>query len=102
MIAIVGGIPLTRLPGTVSKKRPPLSPGSQSGCSIPETPGKMSGAPITLPGRHVINAALAVAIVVIIVWFARSESYAAFWLLALAAFAFGVLIYEYACGAHPL
>jgi NAD(P) transhydrogenase subunit beta len=53
---------------------------------------RMSGAPITLPARHVINAALAVAIVVIIVWFARSESYLAFWLLALTAFAFGVLI----------
>jgi len=53
---------------------------------------RMSGAPITLPGRHVINGALAIAIVVIIVWFARSESYLAFWLLALTAFAFGVLI----------
>jgi len=53
---------------------------------------RMSGAPIILPARHVINVALAVAIVVIIVWFARSESYLAFWLLALASFAFGVLI----------
>jgi NAD(P) transhydrogenase subunit beta len=53
---------------------------------------RMSGAPITLPGRHVVNGALAVAIVVIIVWFARTESYAAFWLLALTSFAFGVLI----------
>jgi NAD(P) transhydrogenase subunit beta len=54
--------------------------------------GRMSGAPIILPARHAVNIALAVAIVVIIVWFARSESYLAFWLLALAAFAFGVLI----------
>jgi H+-translocating NAD(P) transhydrogenase subunit beta len=54
--------------------------------------GRMSGAPILLPARHLINIALAVAIVAIIVWFARSESYAAFWLLALTAFAFGVLI----------
>jgi len=53
---------------------------------------RMSGAPITLPGRHVINGALAVGIVVIIVWFARTESYLAFWLLALTSFAFGVLI----------
>jgi NAD(P) transhydrogenase subunit beta len=53
---------------------------------------RMSGAPIILPARHAINLALAVAIVVIIVWFARSESYLAFWLLALTAFAFGVLI----------
>jgi NAD(P) transhydrogenase subunit beta len=53
---------------------------------------RMSGAPIILPMRHVINVALFVAIVLIIVWFARSESYLAFWLLALASFAFGVLI----------
>jgi NAD(P) transhydrogenase subunit beta len=52
----------------------------------------MSGKPILLPARHVINAALALAIVLIIVWFVRSESYLAFWLLTLAAFAFGVLI----------
>ena len=53
---------------------------------------RMSGAPIILPLRHVINLALFVAIVLIIVWFVRSESYLAFWLLALAAFLFGVLI----------
>src|SRR5438552_6659123 len=53
---------------------------------------RMSGAPILLPLRHVINLALFVAIVLIIVWFVRSESYFAFWLLTLAAFAFGVLI----------
>jgi H+-translocating NAD(P) transhydrogenase subunit beta len=52
----------------------------------------MSGAPILLPARHAINLALAVAIVVLIVWFVRAESHVAFWLLALAAFAFGVLI----------
>jgi H+-translocating NAD(P) transhydrogenase subunit beta len=54
--------------------------------------GRMSGKPIILPMRHVINIALAIAIVLLIVWFARSESYAAFWLLALASFAFGALI----------
>src|SRR5262250_1508862 len=54
--------------------------------------GRMSGAPIILPLRHVINLALAAAIVFLIVWFARSESYTAFWLLAFASFAFGVLI----------
>ena len=53
---------------------------------------RMSGAPIMLPMRHAINIALAVAIVLIIVWFVRSESYFAFWLLTLAAFAFGVLL----------
>src|SRR5215475_3340580 len=54
--------------------------------------GRMSGAPIILPVRHVINIALALAVVLLIVWFARSESHLAFWLLALASFAFGALI----------
>ena len=54
--------------------------------------GRMSGAPIILPMRHAINLALFVAIVLLIVWFARSESHLAFWLLALAAFTFGALI----------
>ncbi|HWP14324.1 MAG TPA: NAD(P)(+) transhydrogenase (Re/Si-specific) subunit beta [Xanthobacteraceae bacterium] len=53
---------------------------------------RMSGAPILLPLRHVINAALFVAIVLIVIWFVRTESYFAFWLLTLAAFLFGVLI----------
>src|SRR6202790_2491129 len=54
--------------------------------------GRMSGAPIILPARHAVNIALAVAIVVIIVWFARSESHLAFWLLAFTAFAIGGLL----------
>ena len=54
--------------------------------------GRMSGAPIILPARHAINIALALAIVVLGVWFVRAESYPAFWLLIFAAFAFGVLI----------
>ncbi len=53
---------------------------------------RMSGAPIMLPARHAINIALAVAIVVLIVWLVRAESHLAFWLLVLAAFLFGVLI----------
>ena len=54
--------------------------------------GRMSGAPILLPLRHLINLALFAAIVLLIYWFARTESYFAFWLLALASFAFGALI----------
>src|SRR5436853_1131153 len=53
---------------------------------------RMSGAPILLPLRHMVNLTLFVAIVLIIVWFVRTESHFAFWLLALAAFLFGVLI----------
>jgi len=54
--------------------------------------GRMSGAPILLPARHAINIGLAVLIIALIVWFVRAESHLAFWLLALAALAFGVLI----------
>jgi NAD(P) transhydrogenase subunit beta len=54
--------------------------------------GRMSGAPIILPARHAINIALAVGMVVLIVWLVRTESHLAFWLLAFAAFVFGVLI----------
>jgi NAD(P) transhydrogenase subunit beta len=54
--------------------------------------GRMSGAPILLPARHAINIALALTIVLLIVWFARSESHLAFWLLVLASFVFGGLI----------
>src|SRR6516165_4214094 len=53
---------------------------------------RMSGTPIILPARHAINIALALAIVVLIVWLVRAESYTAFWLLVLASFLFGVLI----------
>ena len=53
---------------------------------------RMSGAPIILPARHAINIALALAIVVLIVWLVRAESHLVFWLLTLAAFLFGVLI----------
>src|SRR6201988_4852732 len=54
--------------------------------------GRMSGAPIILPGRHAINLGLAIAIVMLIVWFASSQAHIGFWLLALAAFVFGGLI----------
>ena len=54
--------------------------------------GRMSGAPIMLPARHVINIALAVAVVVLMALFARTESYTLFWLLVTASLLFGVLI----------
>src|SRR5258705_8212803 len=52
--------------------------------------GRMSGKPIILPMRHVINIGLFAAIFLLIFWFAHTESYFAFWLLTLASFAFGV------------
>ncbi len=54
--------------------------------------GRMSGKPILLPMRHVINVALAVLLILLIVWFVRAESRAAFWLITLVSFALGVLI----------
>ena len=54
--------------------------------------GRMSGKPITLPGRHVINIALAIALVALIVWFFEAQLYAAFWLIVAVSFLLGVLI----------
>jgi H+-translocating NAD(P) transhydrogenase subunit beta len=54
--------------------------------------GRMSGKPILLPLRHLINIVIAVLLVLCIVWFVRRESYAAFWILALLSFLLGVLI----------
>ena len=54
--------------------------------------GRMSGKPIMLPRRHIINIALAVLLVVLIVVFVTSTSTVAFWLIVLTALALGVLI----------
>src|ERR1700688_1495496 len=51
--------------------------------------GRMSGASIILPARHAVNIALAVLLVVLIVYFANSESHLAFWALTLTSFAIG-------------
>ncbi|PLX35894.1 MAG: NAD synthetase [Hyphomicrobiales bacterium] len=54
--------------------------------------GRMSGAPIMLPARHVINASVAIAIVLLIVAFVNTESQFLFWLITLLSFLIGVLI----------
>ena len=54
--------------------------------------GRMSGRPILLPLRHIINLALLAFLIFLIVWFVRSESYLAFWLITLTSFLIGVLI----------
>src|SRR5436190_8969810 len=54
--------------------------------------GRMSGAPITLPGRHVINLALAAALLFFIYGLVVSQSQMDFWLVAAIAFVFGALI----------
>ncbi|MHC5233197.1 NAD(P)(+) transhydrogenase (Re/Si-specific) subunit beta [Brucella sp. LJL56] len=54
--------------------------------------GRMSGKPIMLPGRHVINAVLAAAIVLLVVVLVNTESHFVFWLIVLLSLVFGVLI----------
>jgi NAD(P) transhydrogenase subunit beta len=54
--------------------------------------GRMSGAPITLPGRHIVNIALALALIYFIYGLVVSQSQIDFWLIALIAFVLGVLI----------
>jgi NAD(P) transhydrogenase subunit beta len=54
--------------------------------------GRMSGAPILLPMRHMVNIALGVLLVLLTIVFVLSESALVFWLIALTAFALGVLI----------
>ncbi len=54
--------------------------------------GRMSGKPIMLPNRHVINAALLILIVFFIINLAISESHFAFWAVVLLSLALGVLL----------
>ena len=54
--------------------------------------GRMSGAPILLPARHIINIGLALLIIYFIYGLAVTESHFDFWMITLLAFAFGVLI----------
>ncbi len=54
--------------------------------------GRMSGAPILLPQRHLINGGLGVALVLLIALFYATQSPAFFWLIALVSLALGVLL----------
>ncbi len=54
--------------------------------------GRMSGKPILLPARHLINIALAATLVALIVFFVQSGSQPLFWAIAILAFVFGVLL----------
>jgi H+-translocating NAD(P) transhydrogenase subunit beta len=54
--------------------------------------GRMSGSPIMLPGRHVINIALAAALLVSIALFFASASALWFWLIVFLSFALGFLL----------
>jgi NAD(P) transhydrogenase subunit beta len=54
--------------------------------------GRMSGKPIMLPMRHVINAALGIGIVVLVGMLVATESYTVFWLIVVLSLVLGVLI----------
>ncbi|MET0597830.1 MAG: NAD(P)(+) transhydrogenase (Re/Si-specific) subunit beta [Mesorhizobium sp.] len=54
--------------------------------------GRMSGKPILLPMRHVVNAALGAALVALIVLLVATESTFVFWLIVLASLLLGVLL----------
>ncbi|HXT09614.1 MAG TPA: NAD(P)(+) transhydrogenase (Re/Si-specific) subunit beta [Roseiarcus sp.] len=54
--------------------------------------GRMSGAPILLPSRHLINGGLAALLLLFIILFFETQSAIWFWLIALDALALGVLL----------
>ncbi|ESZ22903.1 NAD(P)(+) transhydrogenase (Re/Si-specific) subunit beta [Mesorhizobium sp. L2C084A000] len=54
--------------------------------------GRMSGKPIMIGGRHFINAALAIALVVLIVLLVTTESKLVFWLIVVASLVLGILL----------
>src|SRR5690625_737669 len=54
--------------------------------------GRMSGAPILLPSRHLINLALAAAIIVMVILLITMQWTGWFWLIAIASMVLGVLI----------
>ncbi|MEW6633887.1 MAG: NAD(P)(+) transhydrogenase (Re/Si-specific) subunit beta [Pseudomonadota bacterium] len=54
--------------------------------------GRMSGKPIMIGGRHLINAGLGIALVVLIVSLVITQSYTAFWLIVVASLVLGVLL----------
>jgi H+-translocating NAD(P) transhydrogenase subunit beta len=54
--------------------------------------GRMSGKPIMLPSRHLINIGLALLLLLLLVTFIRTESHAAFWLIVLVSFVLGVTL----------
>ena len=52
----------------------------------------MSGKPITLPGRHIINLAIAAALIFFIYGFCVSQSAMDFWIIVALSLALGILI----------
>jgi NAD(P) transhydrogenase subunit beta len=54
--------------------------------------GLVTGKPLVFPYQHPLNAGLGILLALLLVWFASSESPAAFWLLVLVSLALGFLL----------
>jgi NAD(P) transhydrogenase subunit beta len=54
--------------------------------------GNMSGAPILLPARHLLNLLIALVIVALVVWFVIGQAAWAFWVVAALSFIFGITL----------
>ena len=54
--------------------------------------GRMSGKPILLPARHLINIALAAGLVALIFFFVETGAQPLFWAIAVLSFVFGILL----------
>jgi NAD(P) transhydrogenase subunit beta len=54
--------------------------------------GRMSGKPIMLPQRHLINIALGVGLIVLVALFCLTQSHLLFWLIVLVSLVLGVLL----------
>ena len=54
--------------------------------------GRMSGKPIMLPNRHIINIGLGVILLMLVISFVVTESKAVFWMIAIVSFALGFLL----------
>ncbi len=54
--------------------------------------GNMSGAPIILPARHLLNILIFVAIIALVGWFALDQAYWMFWAITVLSFIFGITL----------
>jgi NAD(P) transhydrogenase subunit beta len=54
--------------------------------------GRMSGKPILLPHRHVINIAIAIWLCLLVIGFLQSANHTLFWLIVILAFSLGILL----------
>ena len=54
--------------------------------------GNMSGAPIILPARHLLNLLIFIAIIGLVGWFAADQAYWMFWAITVLSFIFGITL----------